>query len=299
MSYANEDRAYAETLAGALEHQGFSVWWDRQIPLGRSFDDVIEEALGGASCVIVLWSQKSVRSRWVKNEAAQALERGILVPALIEEVVPPLAFRDIEAARLVGWIPNTEDAEFDLLLHTLEKKVGKPDVTSTKAGFAVDQNQLDSVDSPTTAARRTKDFSRVHWLLGSRENLSLTFVRVEVIASWLAAAGLGCVWFLHFSEDLLNAVLVFIVIGLASAASLGTLSWRNHFRLGIVQGWVLPPLAFGLCILTAFSVHSIVSGDAEKYGMLGVLLIPPGLITLGGYKTCKAIRNRNARNAGR
>ena len=56
ISYAREDRSRAQELAAVLEGQGWSVWWDRSIPPGRSFDQVIEEALVGAKCVLVLWS---------------------------------------------------------------------------------------------------------------------------------------------------------------------------------------------------------------------------------------------------
>ena len=48
ISYASEDRNKAEELAQALGTRGLSVWWDRKIPLGKSFDEVIEKALGEA-----------------------------------------------------------------------------------------------------------------------------------------------------------------------------------------------------------------------------------------------------------
>ena len=62
ISYARVDRERAQALASALDGEGWTVWWDRDIPPGRTFDDVIEEALGAAKCVIVLWSRDSVRS---------------------------------------------------------------------------------------------------------------------------------------------------------------------------------------------------------------------------------------------
>ena len=107
ISYFHHDRPHAEMLARALEAEGLSVWWDRTIPAGRNFDQVIEEALNAAKVVIVLWSRGSVKSRWVLNEAEEAAARSILVPVFIEERVRiPLAFRRIQAANLVGlgWI---------------------------------------------------------------------------------------------------------------------------------------------------------------------------------------------------
>ena len=54
ISYAKGDRSRAAELASVLETKGWSVWWDRDIPPGRTFDDVIEEALTGARSVVVL-----------------------------------------------------------------------------------------------------------------------------------------------------------------------------------------------------------------------------------------------------
>ena len=103
LSYASSDRPTAQAVAAALSALGWSVWWDRTIPPGKSFDQVIEAALDSAKCVIVLWSRESVSSDWVKSEASEGARRRILVPALIEDVTIPLEFRRIQAASLVGW----------------------------------------------------------------------------------------------------------------------------------------------------------------------------------------------------
>jgi hypothetical protein len=119
LSYAKEDVTFAEVLAKALEECGFSVWWDRRIPPGQSFDVVIQNSLDGAQSAVVLWSKTSVASRWVKNEAARAQQSGKLVPALIDTSLPPLAFADIEAVQLHDWKVGEKHPEFDLLIETL------------------------------------------------------------------------------------------------------------------------------------------------------------------------------------
>jgi hypothetical protein len=87
ISYASEDKGRVQALARALERKGWSVWWDRRIPIGRSFDEVIEEALDASKAVVVVWTQASVKSQWVKNEAREGLRRRVLFPVmLIEEV---------------------------------------------------------------------------------------------------------------------------------------------------------------------------------------------------------------------
>jgi hypothetical protein len=124
ISYARADREKAELLANAFFQKGWSVWWDREIPPGRSFDEVIENALSSARCVIVLWSKDSVSSRWVKTEAAEGAARGILVPALIENVRIPLEFKRIEAADLSDWRGDATHAEFNQLLRTVAGLLG-------------------------------------------------------------------------------------------------------------------------------------------------------------------------------
>jgi hypothetical protein len=116
ISYASEDRDRARALGETLGARGWSVWWDREIPLGQSFDEVIEKALKSAKCVIVLWSAVSVGSEWVRNEASEGKRRGILVPVFIEPVDAPLAFRLLNGADLRDWSGDASDAEFARLV---------------------------------------------------------------------------------------------------------------------------------------------------------------------------------------
>ena len=71
-------------LVAALETGGLSVWWDRDIRPGQSFDRDIENAIAEAKCLVVAWSQHSVESDWVRNEVEEAVrrERSVLKPSL-------------------------------------------------------------------------------------------------------------------------------------------------------------------------------------------------------------------------
>ena len=124
ISYAREDRLAAQRVAEALKSNGWSVWWDPDIPPGEIWDELIERELANVCCVVVLWSATSIHKQWVKAEAAEANARGILVPALIENVKPPLAFRQIQAAPLADWRGEGDHAGFQQLLCTICKLVG-------------------------------------------------------------------------------------------------------------------------------------------------------------------------------
>jgi hypothetical protein len=143
LSYANADRVRVEPLVTALEREGLDVWWDREIPRGQNFNRVIEAALGQARCAIVVWSHASVTSEWVFNEASEARKRQMLVPVLIDDVDPPLEFRHLQAARLVGWSGDRSDTEWSGLLSGVRTLVDRPGAahvaassTSVSASYA-------------------------------------------------------------------------------------------------------------------------------------------------------------------
>ena len=123
LSYHSSDGAIAQLFADYLAAHGLSVWWDRRIPVGKSFDEVIEQQLTAARCVVVLWSKASVRSRWVRAEASAGASNDRLVPALIEEAQIPLEFRQIETALLQGWDGDVEHPELGLLLASVREHV--------------------------------------------------------------------------------------------------------------------------------------------------------------------------------
>jgi hypothetical protein len=131
ISYARADQENAKALAEALGAKRWTVWWDRTIPAGKRYDQVIEEALANARCIIVLWSKKSITSDWVRDEAEEGRSRGILVPVLIEDVRPPMGFRSIQAATLVGWNSRKASPEFDKLVSDIAGLLAPPPPVET------------------------------------------------------------------------------------------------------------------------------------------------------------------------
>jgi hypothetical protein len=126
ISYAREDRSRIEPLANFLEGLGWSVFWDRTIPAGKTWRQVIGEALRNARSVIVAWSQKSIESEWVQEEADRGLKRNVLIPILIDDVDPPLGFGIIQAADLVKWDPAQSSPEFEKLIADISIILGPP-----------------------------------------------------------------------------------------------------------------------------------------------------------------------------
>jgi hypothetical protein len=125
ISYASEDRERLQPYFDLFSRNGWSVWWDQDIPIGKPFDHVIEEAIEKSRCVVVIWSEESVSSDWVRTEAGEGKSRGVLIPVLIDEVEIPLAFRRIETAQLQDWDGESDHPEVSFLLKAIKEILEK------------------------------------------------------------------------------------------------------------------------------------------------------------------------------
>ncbi|HZF07692.1 MAG TPA: TIR domain-containing protein [Thermoanaerobaculia bacterium] len=134
ISYSREDREKAAQLAHALEERHWTVWWDREIRLGLSFDEVIEREILASRCIIVLWTASSIGSKWVRREARAAARREVLVPIMAENVEPPLEFTDLQAADLAAWPRLDGHPEFEKVVQRIEELAPVADGAAASAG---------------------------------------------------------------------------------------------------------------------------------------------------------------------
>jgi formylglycine-generating enzyme required for sulfatase activity len=155
ISYASEDRARARTIAQALETEGWSVWWDRNIRTGGRFDQIIQEEIGKARCVVVLWSAISVTRDWVIEEASEGRKRQILMPVLAERVEPPWGFRLLQAADLSDWRGETGHATFRQLCQDISGLLG-PASRPTVEKAPLEKPKPDSPVAPVRAPKRVR-----------------------------------------------------------------------------------------------------------------------------------------------
>lgn len=111
ISYKRDDEVRVAHLVQALQKHGLSIWWDRGLPGGEQWRSNIETALTEASCAVVVWTcaSTSADGGFVKDEAARAARRQILVPVMLDKVEPPLGFGELQAVDLTRWRGSARD----------------------------------------------------------------------------------------------------------------------------------------------------------------------------------------------
>ena len=121
VSYARVDKPRVAPLVAALEAQGWSVWWDPDIVPGEAFDDLIAEEIDRARAVVVVWTPTSAGSRWVRGEAREAADRGILVPVRLDHARLPIDARALHTTDLDDWGEDAQSPPFRALIAALSR----------------------------------------------------------------------------------------------------------------------------------------------------------------------------------
>lgn len=269
ISYASADRDRARAIATLLSDNGWSVWWDRSIAPGKSYDQVIEAALDSAKCVIVLWSKNSVASEWVKTEAAEGARRKILVPVLIDDVRVPLEFRRVQAANLTTWASSPDHPEIASLFNSIESLVGR---------------------SAHGAEATSKEASRGPIDVGGHERVAASVRRTSTIKV-LVLLQMGAIWvllimllfndYLHdLGFPLMQTINSVIWWSAPAGVWLAVLAHSRPFRLGIMFAWssVAGYILSWVCLFT----HPIAGTEFSVIGptLFGIAVVPFGLVTL-------------------
>jgi len=136
VSYARSDKARVAPLVAAIEAQGWSVWWDPEIAPGQEFDRQISAELKIATAVLVVWTPDSVESRWVRGEAREAAERGILVPVRFENASLPIDVRALHTTDLDDSAKDARSPQVQELLRALRALIDRQRATQPEPAAA-------------------------------------------------------------------------------------------------------------------------------------------------------------------
>jgi adenylate cyclase len=126
LSYARSEKARVAPLVAVLEAKGLTVWWDPEMTPGQEFDQQIATELKAAAAVVVVWTPLSVASRWVRGEAREGAERGILVPVRFDGAELPFDARALQTTEFDDWGEDPDSPPAQELLRALEGLIRRP-----------------------------------------------------------------------------------------------------------------------------------------------------------------------------
>ncbi|MBU8922958.1 MAG: toll/interleukin-1 receptor domain-containing protein [Bacteroidales bacterium] len=131
ISYSRSDRDKVGKIAELLTKKGYDVWWDKRLLPGDVWLREIATGLRETRLVLVLWSEKSIKSDNVLSEALYGIKKRTLLQALIEDVEIPYFAEIIQASNIVGWPDKHDKTELDMLLEAVKKTLETKPVEST------------------------------------------------------------------------------------------------------------------------------------------------------------------------
>ncbi len=100
ISYSHNDKDFVDMLAMQLVTRNVNIWLDRwELNIGDSLIDKVQEAVDGASALLVILSKSSTNSEWCKKELSSGLlreleeKRVVVMPVLLEDCDIPIFVR--------------------------------------------------------------------------------------------------------------------------------------------------------------------------------------------------------------
>ncbi len=126
ISYSRNDRDRCTAIRDHLEALKVSVWFDAGIGAGSSFDREIEREIEAAKALLVLWTEESVESDWVRNEARTGKERSGLIAVQLRECQLPLEFRSVQAEVLEEGAEGTDNLVWLNILTRIGELLDRP-----------------------------------------------------------------------------------------------------------------------------------------------------------------------------
>src|SRR5580658_9782629 len=122
LSYSRIDEAIGRQVIRGLRSLGIDCWWDEDLP-GVPWQEELERQINSLSALVVIWTQASRNSKFVRAEAALALSSDKLVNVLVGVPQPPFPFNGINGLPLDGWTGREPHSGWTRLIKTIEDRL--------------------------------------------------------------------------------------------------------------------------------------------------------------------------------
>ncbi len=127
ISYKSDEEAYAKHVRDVLEANGISCWMaPDSIPAGSNYMNQIPKAIDECKIMILLVSEKSQHSTWVKNEFSQAITKGKhIIPYVIQDcpIEDDFAFSMSTMQQVFAW--KDEEAALRKIVRDIRDSLGE------------------------------------------------------------------------------------------------------------------------------------------------------------------------------
>jgi uncharacterized membrane protein YhaH (DUF805 family) len=263
ISYAREDRAHAEMVARGLSTLGLDVFWDSEIPPGRTWADFIQEKLLACKAVVVLWSATSTRSQWVREEARMGRDRGLLIPVMLDGTPAPFGFGEVQAADLSGWRGEAGHPGWERFAQAVQAAARRPAPSASRPT----QPPAPMSPPPSTGAEALSPFDYVRKCLRLYFNANGRARRAEY---WWWTVAVVCV---SFVTGMIDGVAfggesqpLSALVGLGLLAPGVCVTIRRFHDVGL-SGW------FVAGAYAAVFLGAAIAAEAAEFGVLIIIAV--------------------------
>ncbi len=170
ISYASHDRAFAERIAEELKSKGHQIWYDDwEVLVGHDVVDRVYEGIRDSRFLLVLLSEKSVKSRWVQQEINAArireIESGatIVLPVIIEANAKQLIPESLKTKRYADAAANFKSALSEIEYAISVMKISPPSFSSSVGGLDLEKQytQTTEIDINSNGWRQNEAFREI------------------------------------------------------------------------------------------------------------------------------------------
>lgn len=124
ISYSHQDKEFVDKLALQLINRNINIWLDRwELSVGDTILDKVQDALDGASALLVILSKASTSSEWCNKELSSGLlreleeKRVVVLPVLLEDCTMPIFAR----GKMYADFRNNFDQGFTQIIESIAK----------------------------------------------------------------------------------------------------------------------------------------------------------------------------------